>query len=483
MFVLTEQNGTRRFGFSLRVLPMDTYRRVDSPPRARVAVSVLMSRCERASLPSTLSPPRSSPPERRPVFYVAFAVLESLAVVVRRTGRLPRAWLDAVHDIQLPQPGRLLALPSHSQAARDAVKAAGGPIRPPRTARGAASDQACVLHGAAFDCAGSSTVPLPCSHIHPWAGAPLDPLLAVTSSRQVVDLLCALLAEHRLLVVGASAARVSQCTLALASLLHPLEWSVRTQPQLPAPSLPPLRPTAAPQHILVPLLPPHLLTYTSAPTPYILGIRRKHFLRLDSRALDSVRFGTVCRAPCSPSSPIRLCCQPVVLDIDVGGIHYSGRTQIPTITADAISRQQLNAEALGVRLSRELEPLCARARREEAISDVEGRTPFLTFFARLLWRYRRHLRHVAAPEKGAPLPREVFQERAFMAEPHDASVVEVRVPHPASPSMTSPAPPPPPPLSSCACSCTPTCGTATCWTARRRWRQAPSPQSPPLSTP
>lgn len=44
MFVLTEQDGTRRFGFSLRVLPVDIYRRVDSPPRARVAVAVLMSK-------------------------------------------------------------------------------------------------------------------------------------------------------------------------------------------------------------------------------------------------------------------------------------------------------------------------------------------------------------------------------------------------------------------------------------------------------
>lgn len=116
----------------------------------------------------------------------------------------------------------------------------------------------------------------------------------------------------------------------------------------------------------------------------------------------------------------------MVVDVDIGGVHYTGRTPVPTVTADAISRQQLNAEALGVRLSRELEPLCTRARRGEAINDVEGRTPFLTFFARLLWRYRRHLQHVVAPEKGMPLPREVFLEQAFLAEPHDASVVGVR---------------------------------------------------------
>lgn len=59
--------------------------------------------------------------------------------------------------------------------------------------------------------------------------------------------------------------------------------------------------------------------------------------------------------PCPP--------QPVVVNLTARSVHQTGARDLPDITAPLLSRQTFNADALGVRLQRELEGACAKARR------------------------------------------------------------------------------------------------------------------------
>uniref|UniRef100_S4RUT0 UDENN domain-containing protein n=1 Tax=Petromyzon marinus TaxID=7757 RepID=S4RUT0_PETMA len=65
-----------------------------------------------------------------------------------------------------------------------------------------------------------------------------------------LQLYASLLNERRIIVTSSKISTLSSCIHALALLLYPMSW----------------------QHVYIPLLPPHLLEYCSAPMPFLIGV-------------------------------------------------------------------------------------------------------------------------------------------------------------------------------------------------------------------
>ena len=135
------------------------------------------------------------------------------------------ALMEAALNAPLPRPGLHFCL---------AVEAASAPAAPACAVTNVKREQL-VLARAEDSCSSS------------W---PLLPLSRHLSVDNLLLLLSALLCEQRIVFVSRHLSRLSACIHAAVALLQPLQW----------------------QHILVPLLPHHLLSYCSAPMPFVIGL-------------------------------------------------------------------------------------------------------------------------------------------------------------------------------------------------------------------
>mmetsp|Transcript_17546 Transcript_17546/g.39646 ORF Transcript_17546/g.39646 Transcript_17546/m.39646 type:complete len:359 (-) Transcript_17546:2122-3198(-) len=98
--------------------------------------------------------------------------------------------------------------------------------------------------------------PLPGTEEDWTTDAPALPLLRRLGPDRTIRVLSALLSERRVLIVGQRASVVSSCVMALAAMLGhgSLAW----------------------QHFILPIVPPNMLTYVSAPMPYLIGMLQAH---------------------------------------------------------------------------------------------------------------------------------------------------------------------------------------------------------------
>ena len=88
-------------------------------------------------------------------------------------------------------------------------------------------------------------------------------------SEEILKLLGAMLSERRVLIIGKHFVSVARCVIASISMLYPFRW----------------------QHVLLPVVPDHLIALTLSPMPYILGMRSSQFESLGveyGEALGSV---------------------------------------------------------------------------------------------------------------------------------------------------------------------------------------------------
>ena len=91
-------------------------------------------------------------------------------------------------------------------------------------------------------------------------GSPIIPLLRYVGPSHFIRLLSALLCERRIILISKSITRLSMCVRAASSVLAQglLLW----------------------KHILIPIVPPHMLRFLSVKTPYLVGILHQYASRL-----------------------------------------------------------------------------------------------------------------------------------------------------------------------------------------------------------
>ena len=91
-------------------------------------------------------------------------------------------------------------------------------------------------------------------------GSPIIPLLRYIGPSHFIRLLSALLCERRIIFISKSITRLSMCVRAASSILAQgmLLW----------------------KHILIPVLPPHMLRFLSVKAPYLVGILHQYASRL-----------------------------------------------------------------------------------------------------------------------------------------------------------------------------------------------------------
>ncbi|XP_032802637.2 DENN domain-containing protein 1A-like isoform X1 [Petromyzon marinus] len=86
-----------------------------------------------------------------------------------------------------------------------------------------------------------------------------------------LQLYASLLNERRIIVTSSKISTLSSCIHALALLLYPMSW----------------------QHVYIPLLPPHLLEYCSAPMPFLIGVHSSLMDRVRTMPLDDAIVFTI----------------------------------------------------------------------------------------------------------------------------------------------------------------------------------------------
>jgi len=86
----------------------------------------------------------------------------------------------------------------------------------------------------------------------------VSPLLERFESEEILKLLGGMLSERRILIIGKHFVSVARCVIASISMLYPFRW----------------------QHVLLPVVPDHLVALTLSPMPYILGMRSSQFKSL-----------------------------------------------------------------------------------------------------------------------------------------------------------------------------------------------------------
>lgn len=106
------------------------------------------------------------------------------------------------------------------------------------------------------------------SHEAPFGEVSLHTLVESLSAGNVIAVIGALLTESRLIFISSSLDRLSYSIQGALSLIYPFTW----------------------QHILVPVLPPSLVTYCSAPMPFVIGIHSSSVDSLRNLPMEQVIF-------------------------------------------------------------------------------------------------------------------------------------------------------------------------------------------------
>eukprot|EP01130_Rhizamoeba_saxonica_P006048 TRINITY_DN2397_c0_g1_i1.p1 TRINITY_DN2397_c0_g1~~TRINITY_DN2397_c0_g1_i1.p1 ORF type:complete len:526 (-),score=71.81 TRINITY_DN2397_c0_g1_i1:48-1571(-) len=93
-------------------------------------------------------------------------------------------------------------------------------------------------------------------------------LLSNLHVSNLMSLSCALVNERRIILVSDDLEKLSECAYSMLSLLYPYTW----------------------QLIFIPILPQEMLTYCSAPMPFIIGIHSSHYEEVMKLPLEEIVF-------------------------------------------------------------------------------------------------------------------------------------------------------------------------------------------------
>ncbi|XP_029950717.1 DENN domain-containing protein 1B-like isoform X1 [Salarias fasciatus] len=94
----------------------------------------------------------------------------------------------------------------------------------------------------------------------------LTELIVAVDVGNLLQLYASMLFERRILIFASKLSTLTSCVHALSAVLYPMYW----------------------QHIFIPVLPPHLLDYCCAPTPYLIGVHSSLSEWVRSRELEEV---------------------------------------------------------------------------------------------------------------------------------------------------------------------------------------------------
>ena len=89
---------------------------------------------------------------------------------------------------------------------------------------------------------------------------------SAVDTENMMKLFASMLHERRIIITSKKLSRLTSCVHASTSLLYPMHW----------------------QHLFIPILPPHLLDYVSAPMPYVIGVH--------STVLEKAKKNEICDA-------------------------------------------------------------------------------------------------------------------------------------------------------------------------------------------
>lgn len=206
-----------------------------------------------------------------------------------------------------------------------------------------------------------SAPPLPTTHTS------VHMLLRLLGIHNSVTLWCAVMSEHKVLLVSLAAARLAAACRALAALMFPFRYA----------------------HVFIPLLPAGLAEVLATPTPFLIGVHSS--LKEEVSELLDV----------------------IVADLDVGSLHIPAGVNIPSPEGRLLSTLQ---DALALVLQPELRaadfafapppPTASPA----GMLDKEIRAVFMRTLARLLQGYR----HCLTLIRIHPSPMLTFHKAGFM---------------------------------------------------------------------
>ncbi|XP_073954790.1 LOW QUALITY PROTEIN: SET domain binding factor [Choristoneura fumiferana] len=203
--------------------------------------------------------------------------------------------------------------------------------------------------------------PLPVTHTS------VHMLLRLLGIHNSVTLWCAVMSEHKVLLVSLAAARLAAACRALAALMFPFRYA----------------------HVFIPLLPAGLAEVLATPTPFLIGVHSS--LKEEVTELLDV----------------------IVADLDVGSLHIPAGVNIPRPDGKLLSSLQ---EALALVLQPELRSAdSAFAPPPPAASpphmlDKEIRAVFMRTLAKLLQGYR----HCLTLVRIHPAPVLTFHKAGFL---------------------------------------------------------------------
>ncbi|KAM3965988.1 LOW QUALITY PROTEIN: SET domain binding factor [Aphomia sociella] len=173
-------------------------------------------------------------------------------------------------------------------------------------------------------------------------------LLRLLGIHNSVTLWCAVMSEHKVLLVSLAAARLAAACRALAALMFPFRYA----------------------HVYIPLLPAGLAEVLATPTPFLIGVHSS--LKEEVSELLDV----------------------IVADLDVGSLHIPGGVNIPRPEGKLLSSLQ---DALALVLQPELRSADSAFAPPPPVSspphmlDKEIRAVFMRTLAKLLQGYRHCL--------------------------------------------------------------------------------------------
>ncbi|KAI5636911.1 DENN (AEX-3) domain-containing protein [Phthorimaea operculella] len=203
--------------------------------------------------------------------------------------------------------------------------------------------------------------PLPTTHTAIYM------LLRLLGIHNSVTLWCAVMSEHKVLVVSLAGARLAAACRALAALMFPFRYA----------------------HVYIPLLPAGLAEVLATPTPFLIGVHSS--LKEEVSELLDV----------------------IVADLDVGSLHIPPGVNIPSPEGKLLSSLQ---EALALVLQPELRAADAAFAPPPPLSspphmlDKEIRAVFMRTLARLLQGYR----HCLTIIRIHPTPVLTFHKAGFL---------------------------------------------------------------------
>lgn len=205
----------------------------------------------------------------------------------------------------------------------------------------------------------------PANEPNVWSGMPLFPLFECLSPENILALFTCVLVERQIIFVSSQYSLLTVCAEAITSLLYPITWS----------------------HAYIPILPKFLVTFVTAPFPYITGIHTSYWSSVDQSACEDavkvfldenrIDFGDLGAPPALPDRRARKLLQSIC---------SAGRVFELRGDTWQEDRRPFFDDAFSTISDRPVSSIIKSEKLDESL-----RAAFLKFFVTLLKNYRRHL--------------------------------------------------------------------------------------------